>query len=52
VAPPTVIYLISDKQCSKVISQTGKLIFFVICAHSKQKVIATFVASTQHLSLQ
>jgi hypothetical protein len=30
VASPTAIYLISVKQCSKVISQTGKFIFFVI----------------------
>jgi hypothetical protein len=36
----------------KVISQTGKFIFFFICAHSKKKVIATSVASTQGLSLQ
>jgi hypothetical protein len=35
VASPTVISLISTKQCSKVISQTEKFIFFVICAHSK-----------------
>jgi hypothetical protein len=52
VAPPTTISLISTKQCSKVISQTGKFIFFVISAHSKHKVVATFMASTQHLSLQ
>jgi hypothetical protein len=52
VAPPTAISLISAKQCSKVISQTGKFIFFVIHAHSKQKVTATSVASTQCLSLQ
>jgi hypothetical protein len=52
VAPPTAISLISAKQCSKVISQTGKFIFFVIRAHSKQKVAATSMASTQSLSLQ
>jgi hypothetical protein len=51
VALPTIISLIFAKQCSKVISQNGKFIFFVIHAHSKQKVIATSVASTQHLSL-
>jgi hypothetical protein len=51
VASPTAISLISAKQCSKVISQTGKFIFFVIHAHSKQKVTATSVASTQCLSL-
>jgi hypothetical protein len=49
---PTAISLISAKQCSKVISQTGKFVFFMIHAHSKQKVVATSVASTQSLSLQ
>jgi hypothetical protein len=49
---PTVIYLISAKQCSKVISQTGKFVFFEIHAHSKQKVVTTSVVSTQSLSLQ
>jgi hypothetical protein len=52
VAPPTTISLISAKQCSEVISQTREFVFFVICAHSKQKVVATSVASTQCLSLQ
>jgi hypothetical protein len=52
VASPTAISLISIEQCSKVTSKTEKLFFFVIRAHSKQKVAATFVASTQSLSLQ
>jgi hypothetical protein len=52
VAPPIVISLISAKQCSKVISQTEKFFFFVIHAHSKQKVATTSVASTQCFSLQ
>jgi hypothetical protein len=52
VAPPTIISLISAKKCSKVISQTRKFIFFVIYAHSKKKVVATYIPSTQHLSLQ
>jgi hypothetical protein len=52
VAPPTVISLISAKKCSKVISQTGKFIFFVIHAHSKQKVVVTSTNSTQILSFQ
>jgi hypothetical protein len=43
---PTDISLISYNKCNKVISQTRKFIFFVICAHSKNKVIATSVAST------
>jgi hypothetical protein len=51
VAPPTVISLMFARQSDEVISQIGKFIFFVICAHSKQKVIVTSVASTQHLSL-
>jgi hypothetical protein len=52
VAPPTIISLIPAKQCSKFISQTGNFFFSVIRTHSKQKVVATSVASTQHLSLQ
>jgi hypothetical protein len=52
VVPPIVISLISAKQCSKVISHTRKFIFFVIHSHSKHKVVATYVASTQSLSLQ
>jgi hypothetical protein len=52
VAPPTAISLIYAKQCSKVISQTEKFVFFVIRAHSKQKVATTSMASTQSLSLQ
>jgi hypothetical protein len=52
VALPTVVSLIFVKKCSKVISQTGKFVFFFICAHSKQKVVATSMASTQSLSLQ
>jgi hypothetical protein len=35
VVPPIAISLISAKQCSKVISQTKKFVFFVIHAHSK-----------------
>jgi hypothetical protein len=35
VAPPIAISLISAKQCSKVISQIRKFVFFVIYAHSK-----------------
>jgi hypothetical protein len=46
VVSPNAISLIYVKQCSKVISQTRKFVFFVICAHSKQNVPATFVAST------
>jgi hypothetical protein len=35
VAPPTAIYLISAKKCSRVISQTMKFILFVIHAQNK-----------------
>jgi hypothetical protein len=52
VAPPNVISLIYVKQCSKVISQTGKFLFLMIHAHNKEKVSATSMASTQHLSFQ
>jgi hypothetical protein len=51
VVPPTAISLFSSKKCSKVISQTGNFVFFVIYSHSKKKVVATSVASTQSLSL-
>jgi hypothetical protein len=46
VAPPTAISLISAKQCSKVISQKGKFVFYVIHAHSKQKIATISVTST------
>jgi hypothetical protein len=46
VAPPTAISLSSSKKCSKVISQIGKFVFFMIYAHSKKKVSFTSVAST------
>jgi hypothetical protein len=52
VAPPTAISLIFAKQCSKVISQTKKFVFFVIHSHNKKKVFTTSVASTKHLTLQ
>jgi hypothetical protein len=52
VVSPTVISLNSSNQCSKVISQTRKFVFFVICARSKQKFTTTSMASTQCLSLQ
>jgi hypothetical protein len=52
VVPTTTIYLISYKKCSKVISHNGNFIFFIIHAHSKQKVTATSATSTQILSLQ
>jgi hypothetical protein len=50
VLSPTVIYLISDKKFRKVISQNGNFVFFVIHIHSKEKVFATSVTSTQSFS--
>jgi len=41
---PTAISLISAKQCSKIISQTGKFVFFLIPSQSKGKIVATSVA--------
>jgi hypothetical protein len=52
VATPTGISLIFAKKCNKVISHTGKFIFFVICAHINHKVFATSMASTQSFSLK
>jgi hypothetical protein len=50
VAPPTAISLISAKKCRKVISQTGKFVFFMIHSQSEQKVEATSMTSIQGLS--
>jgi hypothetical protein len=52
VALPNVISLICVKQCSTIISQTRKFVFFLIHAHTKQKVTATSMTFTQSLSLQ
>jgi hypothetical protein len=43
--PSSAISLISIKQCRKVISQTGKFVFFVIRSQSEQKIAATSMAS-------
>ena len=48
--PPSVISLISAKQCKKVISQTGKFVFFVIHSHNKRKITTTSRVSTADLS--
>ena len=50
--PPSVISFIPAKQCRKVISQTGKFVFFIIHSQNKQKIIATFKISTADLSTQ
>jgi hypothetical protein len=52
VVPPSVISLISSKQCRKVISQTGKFFFYMIQYQSAQKVAATSMASTTDLSMK
>lgn len=40
VAPPTAISLITAKQCSKLISKTGKFVFLMIRPHGKKKMVA------------
>jgi len=50
--PPSAISLISAKQCRKVISQTGKFVFFVIRSQSERKIAATSRASMTDLSTQ
>jgi hypothetical protein len=50
--PPSAISLISAKQCRKVISQTGKFVFFVIHSQNKQKMAATSKVSGADLSTQ
>ena len=50
--PPSVISLISAKQCRKVISQTGKFFFFMICSQNERKITATSRVSTFDLSTQ
>jgi hypothetical protein len=52
VVPPSVISLISTKQCRKVISQTEKFVFFMIHSQSERKVAATSMASMTDLSMQ
>jgi hypothetical protein len=52
VAPPTVVSFTSAKQCRKVISQTGKFVFFTILSQGEQKVTATSMDSIQGLSTQ
>jgi hypothetical protein len=52
VVPPSVISLISAKQCRKVISQTEKFVFFMIHSQSERKVATTSMASMTDLSMQ
>ena len=48
--PPSAISLISAKQCRKVISQTGKFVFFVIHSQTERNITATYRVSTADLS--
>eukprot|EP00253_Pinus_taeda_P034580 PITA_34580 len=41
VAPPTAISLVTTKQCSKLISKTGKFVFLIIRPQGKKKTVAT-----------
>jgi hypothetical protein len=50
--PPSAISLISAKQCRKVISQTGKFVFFMILSQNKRKITTTSRVSTSDLSTQ
>jgi hypothetical protein len=50
--PPSVISLISAKQCKKVISQIEKFVFFMIRSQSERKIVATSRASVTDLSTQ
>jgi hypothetical protein len=52
VVPPSSISLISSKKCRKVISQTGKFVFFVILSQSERNIAATSMASMINLSTQ
>jgi hypothetical protein len=52
VVPPSAISLISANQSRKVISQTEKLVFFVILSQSERKFAATSMAFMTELSMQ
>jgi hypothetical protein len=50
--PPSVISLISVKQCRKVISQMRKFVFFMIRSQNKQNITTTSRVSAADLSTQ
>ena len=52
VAPPTTTSLITDKKGSKLISQTRKLIFFLVRSQSKGKIVATSMTPAKGSSTQ
>jgi hypothetical protein len=47
--PPSVISLISSKQCKKVISETGKFVFFMIHSQNERKITTTSRVSASDL---
>jgi len=49
---PSAISLISAKQCRKVISPTGKFVFFVISSQNERKIAATSRVYVTNLSTQ
>ena len=52
VVPPSAIFLISAKQCRKVISYMGKFVFFVIRSRNERKITAAYRVSVADLSTQ
>ena len=52
VVPPTAIALISANQCRKVISQTEKIVFFVIRSQSERNIATTSRSSVTDISTQ
>ena len=50
--PPSAISLISTKKCRKVISQTGKFVFFMIRSQNKRNIVTTSRVSAADLSTQ
>jgi hypothetical protein len=50
VVPPTSISLISSQQCRKVISHTGRFVFFIILSQSELNIAATSMTSIIDLS--
>ena len=50
--PPSAISLISSKQCSKVISQIGKYVSFMILSKNERNIVATSRPSAINLSTQ
>ena len=49
--PPSVIFLISAKQCRKVIYEMGKFVFFMIHSQNERKIATTTKACAFKLSM-